>query len=322
NVRLGTELGQPEVRVEIDREAAASYGIDPMVIARTVEDYMRGRTATDFVDFDRKIPIVVRLPEVDRRSLQTLSTLMVQGVPLRQLVHTHEALGPSEIHRQDQSRVVPVYADVASGGLDRALGAIRGVLAGTPTPRGLRVEVGGESEELRKSFHDLAFAFGLALLLVYMILAAQFESLIHPFTIMLSVPLALVGAVLVLWVTGAGLNTMSLIGVVILVGIVVNDAIVKVDFINQARARGLPLRAAILEAGRARLRPILMTTITTVLGLLPMALGLGRGADLRAPLAIAVIGGLTAATLLTLIVVPVAYDLVESLRMRLTGGAR
>ncbi|MEJ2218651.1 MAG: efflux RND transporter permease subunit, partial [Gemmatimonadota bacterium] len=322
NVRLGTELGQPEVRVEIDRERAASYGIDPTVIAHTVEDYMRGRTATDFVDFDRKIPIVVRLPEVDRRSLATLQTLTVQGVPLRQLVHTHEALGPSEIHRQDQSRVVPVYADVASGGLARALGAIQGVLASTPTPRGLRVEVGGESEELRKSFRDLAFAFGLALLLVYMILAAQFESLVHPFTIMLSVPLALVGAVIALWLTGSGLNTMSLIGVVILVGIVVNDAIVKVDFINQARARGLPLREAILEAGRARLRPILMTTITTVLGLLPMALGLGRGADLRAPLAVAVIGGLTTATLLTLIVVPVAYDLVESARARITGSAR
>ncbi|MEJ2187208.1 MAG: efflux RND transporter permease subunit [Gemmatimonadota bacterium] len=160
------------------------------------------------------------------------------------------------------------------------------------------------------------------MLLVYMILAAQFESLIHPFTIMLSVPLALVGAVAALWLTGSGLNTMSLIGVVILVGIVVNDAIVKVDFINQARARGLPLREAILEAGRARLRPILMTTITTVLGLLPMALGLGRGADLRAPLAIAVIGGLTTATLLTLIVVPVAYDLVESLRIRIVGGSR
>ncbi|HZD79703.1 MAG TPA: efflux RND transporter permease subunit, partial [Actinomycetota bacterium] len=148
------------------------------------------------------------------------------------------------------------------------------------------------------------------------------ESFIHPFTILLSVPLALVGALAALWLTGGGLNTMSLIGVVILVGIVVNDAIVKVDFINQARARGAGVRAAILEAGSARLRPIIMTTITTVLGLLPMALGIGRGADLRAPLAIAVIGGLTTATALTLIVVPVAYDLVESARVRLRAFAR
>ena len=148
-----------------------------------------------------------------------------------------------------------------------------------------------------------------------MILAAQFESFTHPFTILMAVPLALVGAVMALVLTGEGLNTMSLIGVVILVGIVVNDAIVKVDFINQARAQGAALRDAILEAGRIRLRPIVMTTVTTVLGLTPMALGIGRGADLRAPLAIAVIGGLLVATVLTLIVVPVVYSLVESLRL-------
>ena len=173
------------------------------------------------------------------------------------------------------------------------------------------MEVGGENEEMRRSFRDLSFAFALALILVYMILAAQFESFVHPFTILMAVPLALVGAVLALFATGEGFNTMSLIGVVILVGIVVNDAIVKVDFINQARAGGMALRAAILEAGRVRLRPIIMTTVTTVLGLTPMALGIGRGADLRAPLAIAVIGGLLVATLLTLIIVPVVYATVE-----------
>jgi len=170
---------------------------------------------------------------------------------------------------------------------------------------------------MRRSFRDLAFAFGLALILVYMILAAQFESFVHPFTILMSVPLALVGAVLALVITGQGMNTMSLIGVVILVGIVVNDAIVKVDFINQTRARGASVRDAILEAGRVRLRPIVMTTVTTILGLTPMALGIGRGSDLRAPLAIAVIGGLAVATALTLIVVPVVYQAVEQVRVRL-----
>jgi HAE1 family hydrophobic/amphiphilic exporter-1 len=168
---------------------------------------------------------------------------------------------------------------------------------------------------MRRSFRDLAFAFGLALILVYMILAAQFESFIHPFTILMAVPLALVGTVGALLLTGEGLNTMSLIGVVILVGIVVNDAIVKVDFIVQAQQRGLALREAIMEAGRVRLRPIVMTTVTTVLGLLPMALGIGRGSDLRAPLAIAVIGGLSVATALTLIVVPVVYQTVERARV-------
>jgi len=317
NVRIGTERGQPEIRVEINRERAAAYGIEPALIARTVEQYMRGEIATDYVDFDEKVPVLVRLPESERRSLETLSLLRVNGVPLRELVTTHEQTGPAEIRRLEQARTVPIYADVAHGGLDNAVREARTAIE--PVPRGLRAEIGGANEERDRSFRDLAFAFGLALLLVYMILAAQFESLIHPFTILLSVPLATVGAGVLLFITGQGLNTMSLIGMVILVGIVVNDAIVKVDFINQARERGMALREAILEAGRVRLRPIIMTTVTTVLGLTPMALGIGRGADLRAPLAIAVIGGLTSATLLTLIVVPVAYDLLEEVRGKLRG---
>jgi HAE1 family hydrophobic/amphiphilic exporter-1 len=234
-------------------------------------------------------------------------------------VRIEEAIGPAEVHREEQGRVIPVYADVIRGGLDQAITDIEAELADYPATRELRMDVGGENEEMRRSFRDLAFAFGLALVLVYMILAAQFESFAHPFTILMAVPLALVGAVLALFVTFQGINTMSLIGVVILVGIVVNDAIVKVDFINQARAAGSELREAILEAGRVRLRPIVMTTVTTVLGLTPMALGLGRGADLRAPLAIAVIGGLTVATLLTLIVVPVVYSVIEGTRMAVRG---
>ena len=323
NVRLAVEEGQPEILVEIDRDRAAAFGIEPRQIAATVEDYMRGsRTENDFVDFDEKVPVIIRLPENQRRAIETLDVLSVNNVPLRELVHTREAVGPAEIRRIEQARTVAVFADVAEGGLDGALAEVRSALAGTPPPDDVRVEIGGENEERTRSFRDLAFAFALALLLVYMILAAQFESFIHPFTILLSVPLATVGAAVALFVAGEGLNSMSLIGLVILVGIVVNDAIVKVDFINQMRAAGQPLRQAILEAGRVRLRPIIMTTVTTVLGLTPMALGLGRGADLRAPLAIAVIGGLISATALTLVVVPVAYDLLDELRrkIRMTFG--
>jgi hydrophobic/amphiphilic exporter-1 (mainly G- bacteria), HAE1 family len=316
NVRVGTELGQPEVRVEIDRERAAAFGIDPGEIAETVEAYMRGTIATRFVDFDRRVPVVVRLPEEARAALSTLDRLHVRDVPLRELVRTREALGPAETRRLDQGRYVPVYADLARVGVDRAVAAVGETLAAAPPPAGLRVEVGGENEEMRSSFRELGFAFLLALLLVYMILAAQFESLLQPFIVLLSVPLALIGVVPALWLAAAGINTMSLIGGIILGGIVVNDAIVKVDFINRARRRGMPLREAVLAAGRARLRPILMTTATTLFGILPMALGLGRGADLRAPLAVTVFGGLLSATLLTLIVVPVAYSLVAE------GGQR
>jgi HAE1 family hydrophobic/amphiphilic exporter-1 len=282
---------------------------------------MRGDIATEFVDFDRKIDVVVRYPDDMRYSRATLDGLRVQGVPIRELVTIREAMGPAQVRREDQARVLPVYADVVEGGLDQGIGDIQVALSDMVPSRDVRWQVGGENEEMRRSFRDLAFAFGLALILVYMILAAQFESFVHPLTILVSVPLALVGAVLALVLTGQGLNTMSLIGAVILVGIVVNDAIVKVDFINQSREQGMQLRAAILKAGRVRLRPIIMTTVTTVLGLTPMALGIGRGSDLRAPLAIAVIGGLLVATALTLIIVPVVYQSIENIRHMVTGGA-
>jgi hydrophobic/amphiphilic exporter-1 (mainly G- bacteria), HAE1 family len=260
------------------------------------------------------VPIMVRLPEEDRQSLITLQSLHVAGVPIRELVRVRESVGPVEIQRLDQGRVVRVYADAAGRDIDTAVGAVRAALAAAPPPGKLRVEIGGENEEMRRSFRELAFAFLLALLLVYMILAAEFESLIHPFTVLLSVPLGVIGAILALWLFGAGINTISLIGIVILVGIVDNDAVIKIDFINQLRREGMATRAAIMEAGKHRLRPIVMNTITTMLAIAPMMLSLGAGASLQAPLAIAVFGGLFTATVLTLLVIPVVYELIDELR--------
>jgi HAE1 family hydrophobic/amphiphilic exporter-1 len=308
------------MRAEIDRERAASYGIDPRAVADAIEQAMRGTEATQFADFDRRVPVVVRLPDTQRQDLATLEAIRVNGIPISQMVTLHPGLGPAEIHRVDQARVVPIFADVARGGLDGAVRATEAALVDSPPPPGLIVDIGGGNEEMRRSFRDLAFAFGLAVLLVYMILAAQFESFVQPFTVLLSVPLGLVGALLGLAATGSGINTMSLIGIVILIGIADNDAIIKVDMILRLRRDGLPRREAILKAGQARLRPIVITTATTVLGLAPMALGLGSGADLRAPLAIALIGGLIVATALTLIVIPVAFDLVEEARGRWFGA--
>jgi hydrophobic/amphiphilic exporter-1 (mainly G- bacteria), HAE1 family len=229
-----------------------------------------------------------------------------------------------EIRRLDQSRVVPVFADATGRDIDDAVAAVEAAVVRTPPPAPLRYEIGGENEEMRRSFRELGFAFVLALLLVYMILAAQFESLVHPFTVLLSVPLGLIGAVFALWLLGGGLNTVSLIGMVILVGIVDNDAVVKIDFINQLRRAGVPIRDAILEAGRARLRPIVMNTITTMLAVTPMMIGFGQGASLQAPLAIAIFGGLFTSTILTLIVIPVVYEMVDDARawsVARTGGA-
>jgi len=313
NVRVGVELGQPEYLVEIDRERAAAYGISPARIATTIENAMRGSEATQFVAFDRKIPVMVRLPENDRRALNTINGLLVDGVPLRELIRVRESVGPVEIQRLNQARVVPVFADAIGRDVDGAVEAVRHTVSAAPAPDGLRYEIGGENEEMRRSFRELAIAFVLAVLLVYMILAAEFESLIHPFTVLLSVPLGVIGAILALWLMGAGINTVSLIGIVILVGIVDNDAVVKIDFINQMRREGLSTRDAILEAGRARLRPIVMNTITAMLAILPMMLGIGAGSGLQAPLAIAVFGGLFSATFLTLIVIPIVYELLDDL---------
>jgi len=312
--RVGLLRGQPEIEIAIERERVARHGLTVQQVARAIEAYMRGLVATRFVDFDRRIDVLVRPPEQVRREFNNLLEFQIEGVPVRELIVWREALAPVEVLRDAQGRVVPVYADVRSGGLDAAVDEIEAALADLALPGRMRTEVGGVNEEMRESFRSLALAFGLAIALVFMILAAQFESVIHPFTIMLAVPLAAIGAVAALMIAGDGVNVMSLIGFVILVGIVVNDAIIKVDFINQYRREGHELRDAILEAGRVRLRPIIMTTATTVLGLTPLALGIGAGADLRAPLAVAVIGGLLSATLLTLIVVPVIYASLEALR--------
>jgi HAE1 family hydrophobic/amphiphilic exporter-1 len=310
-VRIGLRRGQPEIEIEIERERVARHGLTVREVADAIEAYMRGLVATRFVDFDRRIDVLVRPPEELRREFNNLLEFHIRGVPVRELIVWRETLAPVEIPRDGQGRLVPVYADVRAGGLDAAVGSIRGALDDLELPGRLRYEVGGVNEEMRESFRSLALAFTLAVALVFMILAAQFESLLHPFTIMLALPLAAIGAVAALFLFRDGINVMSLIGFVILVGITDNNAILMVDFINQHRREGAGLREAILEAGRVRLRPILMTALTTVLGLLPMALGLGAGADLRAPMAVAVIGGLISATLLTLVVIPVIYASLE-----------
>ncbi|MEJ2338799.1 MAG: efflux RND transporter permease subunit [Gemmatimonadales bacterium] len=313
DVRVGMQLGQPELEIEVDRDRAARYGLSVYDVASTIESYLRGLpTSEPFTEFSEKLEIRVQLPEEARQRLSDVLALRLSDVPLGEVVSVRQGYGPVEILREDQSRTVQVLAEVAGAGLTEVVGHAEARLEGMPRPPRTTLAVGGENEEMRTSFRSLFFAFGLALFLVYLILAAQFESLLQPVVVLVAVPLAAVGAVPALWLTGSGINLMTGIGLVILIGIVVNDAIVKVDFINQRRRGGLALRDAITEAGRLRLRPIVMTTATTVLGLIPLALGWGAGADLRSPLAIVVIGGLVSATFLTLIVVPVVYSLVAA----------
>ena len=307
------ERGHPEIRIALDRDAVARHGLDVRTVVAALVDRTQGRIATGFTDFDRRVPVVVRVGDRERSDLDRIMAASVEGVPLGLLLEVDETNGPTAIHREGQERIARVTAGPVGGDLARATNEVRRAVQGVALPEGVRLQVGGGSAELRRSFRELGLAFLLALFLIYMILAAQFDSLVLPLVVLLAVPLAMIGGVLLLALTGNGLDTMSLIGIVVLSGIAVNSAIVMVDFIFRARARGMSPRPAIEEAGRARLRPILMTSSTTILGLLPMALGLGSGAELRAPLALAVIGGMLTSTALVLVVVPVCC-------LRLAGG--
>ena len=311
-VRRAEAANVPAYQLHLKREMMARYDVGPEAVGRALEAAARGRTATQLRQVNEEVPIVVHSRDVAsveallNRDLETPTGRL----PLRRFVTAERAELPAALLRSGQAPVVRLVADVAEGqGLSDAVTAVQHSLSAT-LPTGVRGSVGGANRAFRESLRAVGWSLLLSLLLVYLILTAQFERLRQPLVILAAVPLAAAGVAAVLWITGQTINLMSLTGCVVLVGIVVNDAIIKVDFINQRRARGMNLREAIEAAGRARFRPILMTTITTVLGLLPLALGLGAGAEIRAPLAIAIVGGLLSATVLTLLVVPVLYQLV------------
>ena len=219
--------------------------------------------------------------------------------------------GPSEIHRVSAERVAIVSANLRYGDLGSAVAEINDIVRENPLAAGVKVHVGGQSEELDASIKSLLFALGLAIFLVYLVMASQFESLLHPFVIMFSIPLAAVGAVLALKLSNSPISVVVFIGLIMLVGIVVKNAIVLIDRVNQLREAGVPKREAIAQGAESRLRPIVMTTLCTLIGFSPLAIGVGEGAEVRAPMALTVIGGLAVSTLLTLVVIPVVYDLLD-----------
>jgi HAE1 family hydrophobic/amphiphilic exporter-1 len=232
-------------------------------------------------------------------------------IPLSSVANVGLGRGPSQITRIDQERAAVIRADLVGRDLGRASRDLRALIASMPPPPTLVAVLGGQNEEVRTSFRSLALAAFLAVFMVYLVMASEFESFLHPLVIMVTVPLGLAGLVFALAITGTTVSVVVLIGAVMLSGIVVNNAIVLIDFVNQRRAAGIPKTEAIVDGARTRLRPIFMTTLTTVLALIPMALGIGEGAEIRAPMAIAVIGGLSLATLLTLVVIPVVYATVD-----------
>ena len=316
DVASSLKAGHPEVRIQYDRERLHRLGLDPFAVAQQVREKVQGVEATQIQRADQRISLRVQLVEPDRSSIDDLRDLNVNPnlrpvVPLSAVADFVEAVGPSEIRRVDQQRAVVVSANLGAFDLGTAGSRIEAALRSLSLPSEVRWGVAGQSQEMESSLASLRFALGLAVFLVYVIMASTFESLKHPLVILFSVPLATVGAVAGLALFGHSVSVVVFIGVIVLAGVVVNNAIVLVDTINRLRVEGLPLRAAMLRAGTLRVRPILITTATTVLGLLPLAFGVGAGAEMQGPLAVTVIGGLMSSTLLTLLVVPVIYGLFE-----------
>ncbi|QBB70588.1 efflux RND transporter permease subunit [Pseudolysobacter antarcticus] len=316
DVKSTVEGGYPEVQIQFDQDRAAALGLTSKQIADQVVNKVKGSVATRYSFKDRKIDVLVRNSQDNRRSVADIKNLIVNVgtdklVRLDAVAKVVSTVGPSEIHRITQERVAIISANLHYGDLGTAVKEVQSLLAANPLAAGVSIHIGGQSEELDASVNSLIFALSLAIFLVYLVMASQFESLLHPFVIMFSIPLALVGAVLALKITHTPLSVVVFIGLIMLAGIVVKNAIILIDRVNQLRESGTEKVQAIMLAAESRLRPITMTTMCTLLGFLPLAISTGDGSEVRAPMAIAVMGGLAVSTLLTLIVIPVLYNLLD-----------
>jgi HAE1 family hydrophobic/amphiphilic exporter-1 len=314
DLKASTEGGNPEVHIRFDRRKLAGFGLNISEAANLVRNKVQGDVPTEFNEGDRKIDIRVRLAEQDRRTVNDLRNLrlnLADGTPffLASVATIELREGPTEIRRVGPQRAAIISANIAGRDLQSVVQDIERVISNFRLPSDFAAFVSGQSEERAVAFESMEFALLLAIFLVYLVMASQFESLLQPLIIMFAIPFAVIGVAAALLLTGQVLNVVVLIGAVILAGIVVNNSIVLIDYTNQLRDQGMSVAEAIRSACGVRLRPILMTTSTTVLGLLPMALSWGEGAELRVPLAITVIGGLSVSTLLTLFLVPVLYTL-------------
>ena len=307
--------GQPEVLIHFKRDKLAFYNLNVQEVADRLKKMVQGDIPTKFSRGDRRVDIRVRLAEDERQHIEDLSNLIINPgadapLPLGSVASFTLVEGPSEIRRVDQKRAALIHAGLSDVGLSKIEPKIDGVLQ----ELGLTYILGGQSKEFNDSKNSLLLAIALSIFLVYVVMASQFESIIHPMVIIFSIPLAFFGVVMVLQMLNIKLSVLVFLGMILLAGIVVNNAIVLVDYINLLRQRGIELNEAIIKAGSIRLRPILMTTATTALGLLPMALGVSEGSELRQPMAITVIAGLVFSTVLTLVIIPVVYATGEYLK--------
>jgi HAE1 family hydrophobic/amphiphilic exporter-1 len=316
DVNVGREEGRPEIAIRVDRPKAAMLGMSVATVANTIQTNVAGTTAAQFRERGNEYPVIVRLREADREQISDvgdvlLSTPTGQVVPARNVLSVNREAGPVQIQRKNMERITNVSAEIEIP-LSDAVKAVQARIPELRLPPDFQAGFGTEVEEQARSFAQLRMVLILAILLVYAVMASQYESLRDPFIIMFSVPVAAIGVVLALMVTKTSFSMQAYIGIIMLAGIVVSNAILLVDYVNTLRRRdGLPLREAVELGGRTRLRPILMTSIATILGLVPMAIGIGEGGELQAPLARVVIGGLLTSTLVTLVLVPAVYTVFE-----------
>jgi HAE1 family hydrophobic/amphiphilic exporter-1 len=317
DTRISREEGSPEQIIRIDRQKAADLGLSVNRIGTTLETAIGGTQASYYREGGKEYRILVRLSEEDRKNLIDLLDLTVvnnRGEPviLRNVVDAVPKEGPVRIERKDQERIITIDANFTGRDMGSVISDIRKELRSVPVPKDFAILFGGDYEEQQKAFRELMFGFILAIFLVYMVMAGQFESWRDPFVVLFSIPMALIGITITMILTGTTFSIQAFIGCIMLAGIVVNNAILLVDYTNQLRRNeGMSLMEAITLSGSRRLRPILMTTLTTVLGLLPLSFGLGEGGETQAPLARVVIGGLVSSTLITLVLIPVVYSIFE-----------
>ncbi|MDH4046388.1 MAG: efflux RND transporter permease subunit, partial [Gemmatimonadota bacterium] len=313
----------PELTVEYDRERAEDLGVPIRDVANALQALLGGQRVSTFTRDNKLYDVIVQLDSTERATPSAIRDIYLRGrdnslVNFASLARVEEGVGPRQVNHFSRVRSANLTASLAPGfTLGEAIDSLD-ALAREVLPRGSSTALAGESRELEESGNALYFAFVLALVAVYLVLAAQFESVVHPFTVLLSVPLAVTGALVTLLVVGSTLNLYSQIGMILLIGLVTKNSILLVEYANQLKRRGMTTLEAVLEAGRIRLRPILMTSVATVFATLPIALGLGAGSISRRPLGYAIVGGLVFSTILTLFVVPVAYILLDALQQRLT----
>jgi len=315
--------GKPEYHIQINREKASRLGVMVSQIANTVQTASLGRVATRLREGNEEIDIRVRFKKSFRDSLEDIKdipimTPMDKAIRLDQVATITQGEGPIRITRENQARMITISANIAGRDLGSIVRDIRNRIAGMERslPTGYFIEYGGQFEQMQEAFLIMAGAFALASLLVYMIMASQFESFKHPFVIMFTIPLAIIGVAIALLVTGKPVSLPILIGFIMLGGIAVNNGIVMVDYINQLKRKGVEKKEAILQASSVRLRPVLITALTTILGMMPMAIDTSSGSEMRAPMAITVIGGLVATTFLTLYVIPIIYSMFDRVRFK------